>query len=421
MRILALTTRSPWPLNEGRALRSFHLLRALAREHEVHLLSFVQNEGDVEGLPVMRQWCASAEAVPLYLDHPRLRLLGDAMIEPFGRVPLSALKYRTEAMRARVTQRLAQTRFDAVHLDMLHLGEYLPLFKGCVRVLNQHNVESDLLRRRAQTEGQPMVRRYLAYQADRLARYESALCAAVDRVITVSDLDAERLAGMTPGLHATVVPNGVDTDYFRAPAGVDPVAGRMVFVGGFGWKPNLDGIEWFAKEVLPRITARVPHAHLVVVGHQPERGLPASLTADPRIERLGAVPDIRPHVCQGAVFVVPLRIGGGTRLKILDALALERAVVSTSIGCEGLDLELGRSILVADTAEAFAEATVQALTRADLARSLGEAGRERVRRTYEWDVITQGLDALYQPLEQYPQGPDGSRRVTAPRPVEWMT
>ncbi|MFM1987604.1 MAG: hypothetical protein RJA99_561 [Pseudomonadota bacterium] len=399
MRILAVTTRSPYPLNEGRALRTYNLLRELARRHEVHLVSFVQTREDVDGLGAMRAFCASVEAEPLYLDHPRLRLLADAAIEPFGRAPLQIVKYRTAGMRRRLSRMLERHRFDAVHLDMLHLAEYLPMFPGAVRVLTEHNVESALLRRRADAETRPLVRAYLQRQAGRLARYEARACASADAVVTVSDLDAAQLAAMDPAIRPTVVPNGVDTGYFRALPDAVPEPGQMVFVGGFTWFPNLDAIRWFAETTLPRIAAEVPGARLVVVGRQPDGAAVRALAADPRIELTGGVDDIRPIVSRASVFVVPLRIGGGTRLKILDALSMGRAIVSTSVGCEGLDVEPGRSILVADTPEAFADATVRALRDASLATRLGAEGRALVERRYDWRVIGRDLDHVYRPRD----------------------
>lgn len=399
MRILAVTTKSPYPLNEGRALRTYNLLRELARRHEVHLVSFVQTREDVEGLEAMRAFCATVEAEPLYLDHPRLRLLADAAIEPFGPAPLQVVKYRTAGMRARLARLAARVPFDAVHLDMLHLAEYLPMFPGSVRVLTEHNVESALLRRRAENETRPLIRAYLHRQAAKLARYEARACAAADAVVAVSDLDAAQLAAMDPAIRPAVVPNGVDTDFFRAVPGIEPEPGRMVFVGGFTWFPNLDAIRWFAETTLPRIAAEVPQAKLVVVGRQPDGAAVRALAADPRIELAGGVDDIRPIVSRASVFVVPLRIGGGTRLKILDALSMGRAIVSTSVGCEGLDVEPGRSILVADDPEAFARETVRALRDAALATRLGAEGRALVERRYDWRVIARDLDRIYRPRD----------------------
>ena len=253
MKILAVTTRSPYPINEGRALRTYNLLRQLALHHEVHLVSFVQTREDVEGLGAMRGFCASVEAEPLYLDHPRLRLAADACLEVFGPVPLQVLKYRTAGMRRRLARLIERHAFDAVHLDMLHLAEYLPMFPHATRVLTEHNVESALLARRADTETRALQRAYLRYQTRKLARYEARACAAADAVIAVSDPDAALLQAMDPSIRVTTVPNGVDTDYFRADPAVAPQPGRMAFVGSFTWFPNLDAIRWFVDTTLPRM------------------------------------------------------------------------------------------------------------------------------------------------------------------------
>lgn len=395
MKILAVTTKSPYPLNEGRALRTYNLLRQLALHHEVHLVSFVQTREDVEGLRSMRAFCTSVEAEPLYLDHPRLRLAADACLELLGSVPLQVIKYRTAGMRRRLARLIGRHTFDAVHLDMLHLAEYLPMFPHATRVLTEHNVESALLARRADTETRRLQRAYLLYQTRKLARYEARACAAADAVVAVSDPDAALLRAMDPSIRVTTVPNGVDTDYFRAVPDVAPEPGRIVFVGGFNWFPNLDAIRWFVDTTLPRIAAALPQARLTVVGRQPDTATTRLIAANPRIELTGEVDDIRPIVSRASVFVVPLRIGGGTRLKILDALSMGRAVVSTTVGCEGLAVEPGRSILIADDPESLARETARVLADPVLRGRLGAEGRALVKRRYDWRVIARDLDRVY--------------------------
>ncbi|RPH46477.1 MAG: glycosyltransferase [Burkholderiales bacterium] len=412
MKILAVTTKSPYPLNEGRALRTYNLLRQLALHHEVHLVSFVQTQEDVDGLGAMRAFCATVEAEPLYLDHPRLRLAADACLEPFGAVPLQVIKYRTAGMRRRLARLLERHTFDAVHLDMLHLAEYLPMFPHATRVLTEHNVESALLARRADTETRPLQRAYLRYQTGKLARYEARACAAADEVVAVSEPDAALLRAMDPAIRVTTVPNGVDTGYFRADPDVVPEPGRMAFVGGFTWFPNLDAIRWFVDTTLPRIAEAVPQARLTVVGRQPDTAATRAIAADPRVELTGGVDDIRPIVSRASVFVVPLRIGGGTRLKILDALSMGRAVVSTRIGCEGLDVEPGRSILIADDPESLARETARVLADPELAARLGAEGRALVERRYDWRVIARDLDRVYRAPPR--SGADAPRAAAAP-------
>lgn len=396
MKILVLTTKSPYPLYEGRALRTYNLLKQVAQRHEIALLTFVQTPEEVAGVEHMRQFCAHVDAVPLYLGSGKWQIFVDVVRELFSSAPLLAVKYRSRTMRAKMRALLAKGDIDLVHLDMLHLGEYLDLARGRPVVLVEHNVESVLLRRRVENTSNPLKKLYLYYQYRKLRNYESRLCRSADHVIAVSDLDAKSLedlagrAGMT-----TSIPNGVDTAYFRY-AGAEPAANTLVFVGGFTWFPNYDAIRYFAREILPLVAREIPDVTLTVVGKNPDDKGVRELKANPRIRLTGLVEDVRPIIAAAAAYVVPLRIGGGTRLKILDALSMHRPIISTSVGCEGLDVVSGEHLLIADVPERFAAEIIRVLRDPVFAGQLGRAGHALVRHKYEWNVIAQDLLRVYQ-------------------------
>ncbi len=394
MRILALTTRCPFPLHEGRALRTFNLLKQVARKHEVILCTFLQSREEVEGLREMRAFCSEVYGEPLYIDNPRRELLVDLVRDAFSVTPILATKYRKRAMLDRMSALVRERDVDVVHLDMLHLGDFVPAVSIAPTVLVEHNVEAVILARRLQTERNPLRRAYLRYQHAKLERYEARICAAVEEVVTVSDLDAAALRVSCPTGSFTSVSNGVDADYFQS-KGTAKKPGSLVFVGGLSWFPNLDAIRYFTAEILPRIAERVPDVSLTVVGRLPSREVAAEFAGDPRVRLTGTVDDVRPFIDEAAAYVVPLRIGGGTRLKILDALAMGQAVVTTSIGCEGLELRSGEHLCVGDDPAAFTELVVRALNDPAFARGIGEAGRARVRSHYDWKSIAQVLERVY--------------------------
>ena len=393
MKILVVTTKSPYPLYEGRALRTYNLIKQTAREHEVHLLSFVQTPEEVAGIGHMTSVCASVEVVPLYMGG-KGSLVWDVLREVFSRSPLMAVKYRTGEMRYRLTMALRGQRFDVLHLDMLHLADYLREANGLPVVLVEHNVESALLRRRIEAESSALKRLYFRYQFKKLQRYEAWACRQADHVIAVSAHDRKQLMQMTGHERVTAIPNGVDTEFFQ-PALDQPRSCTAVFVGGLTWFPNLDAIEYFCREILPLIARELPDFELTVVGKNPSDGLNPELTANPRVKLTGMVEDVRPYIAAAAVYIVPLRVGGGTRLKILDALASAKALVSTSVGCEGLDLVAGRDILVADEPQAFADAVVRILKVTKVASDLSAHGRDAVQKRYAWPGIAGGLLDVY--------------------------
>jgi polysaccharide biosynthesis protein PslH len=394
VKILAVTTKSPLPLNEGRALRTYNLLRELASRHEITLCSYVQSEAEVQGLEGMREFCAAVHAVPLYLSAPRAELARDLLRDLTSAAPILATKYLRGEMVELLRKLMREQKFDVLHLDMLHLALLGEKASGLPTVLVEHNVETALLERRAQ-RATGVMKLYLERQVRKLRRFEAAACGAAHSVVCVSDNDAELLRKMNDKVRTITVPNAVDIQFFK-PAQTAPRAAELIYVGGLGWFPNLDAIEFFARDVLPRIAREVPDVSLTVVGQIPDSTVVGRFRDIPAIRFAGLVDDIRPYAAQAVAYVVPLRIGGGTRLKILDAFAMGRPVVSTSIGCEGLRVAHERELLIADDADAFARETVRVIRDTQLAARLGAAGRECVVRDYQWAGAAQLMDRAYE-------------------------
>lgn len=395
MKILIVTTKSPYPLFEGRALRTYNLIKQAAREHEIHLLSFVQTQEDLDGIEHMRSICKVVEYEKLYFGDAKLQILQDAASELFSRAPLPVVKYRTASMRAKLQRLMKAHQYDLVHLDMLHLADYQEVCGDVPVVLVEHNVEHVILQRRADNETRPLHRAYLRYQAAKLKSYEAYACRRAHHVVSVSDLDTEQLRKLAPGAQVTTVPNGVDTEFFSAQATAKEPHG-LVFVGGFTWFPNLDAIRHFCEDILPKLVKDVPDVKLTVIGKHPDSPVVREIGEHPNVHLAGQVDDIRPYVNAAAAYIVPLRIGGGTRLKILDALAMSKAIISTSVGCEGLAVEHGQTILVADTPDAFAQTIVQVLRNPDMAQEIGQRGRALVEARYDWAAVAKGLMAVYE-------------------------
>lgn len=394
MKILIVTTKSPYPLFEGRALRTYNLIKQAALHHEIHLLSFVQTPEDLEGIEHMRSICNVVEYEKLYFDGAKTQIIKDAICELFSRAPLPVVKYRTAGMRAKMRKLMQTHQYDLVHLDMLHLADYMDLCGNTPVALIEHNVEHVILDRRADNETRPLHRAYLRYQAAKLKSYEGRACQRAQHVVAVSELDAQQLRELGPGARVTSVPNGVDTEYFRT-SHPPRKPTNLVFVGGFTWFPNLDAITYFCEDILPKLLKTIGDIQLTVIGKQPDTPVAQEIAKHPNVKLAGLVEDIRPDVDAAAAYIVPLRIGGGTRLKILDALSMSKAIISTSVGCEGLDVEDGKTIVIADTPDAFAQAIVKVLADPAWADTIGRQGRQLVESRYDWAAVAKTLMAVY--------------------------
>lgn len=392
MRILFVTTKSPLPVNDGHSLRSFNLLSAAARHHEVSLLSFVKFEVEHQYKKELESMCRSVRQFPVPDNRSRVRAALSACLNLPGKLPYVAAKYDREPMRREIRRLLRAERFDLVHLDMLPLGRFLDEI-GVPVLLNEHNVESALLQRRCESISNPVARRYFTGQQRRLERFEAQVLRQVDHVIACSEDDRNLLRGMAPGQSITVVPNGVDTDLYRPSGRHSEEPFNLAFVGGMNWFPNRDAVEWFQQEVMAQLLELEPRALLNVVGKSAQ-GM--AFAPEQRITMHGFVEDTRPFLERAAAVVVPIRVGGGTRLKVLEAMSMGKALVSTTVGVEGIDVRHRQHVLIADTAQQFAAALVELMGNAELRRELGRAARQLVCDSYRWDAIGQRLLGAYQ-------------------------
>ena len=388
MRILFAAAYLPYPPNSGGRARSFHLLRWLAGRHEVHLLAFTHDPADLAGVPALERLCASVRVVPA-LAYP---------LGPWARLRRALRSPADLAMPRRSAQMASALAgsppFDLAFLDDLGTVEYARLLAGVPTILSKHNVEAALYRQLARAKRPLSPAWALArLEALALARYEGQTAALFRQVIVVSEQERARLAAHCPAGRIAVVPNGVDTHYYAPQPSVAEEPDSLLFVGSFFWPPNVDAAHWLAGDILPRIRRELPGVRLCLAGHDPPPEILA-LAHPPGLVVVSSVPDVRPYLARAAVCVVPLRIGGGTRLKILDALAMGRPAVATSLASEGLDLVAGRDLLIADGAEAFAAAAVRLLRDPARRAALGTAGRQTVEARYTWTSVLAALDQV---------------------------
>lgn len=397
-KLLFLCQTLPYPPDGGVWIRSYHILRLLSQIFDVHTLCF--ERAGAAGSATWddsRAGLATLGRVQMFRIpqlHSQTRLLWDHLRSVASGHVYTTYRYESPLFRRALDEALGDP-VHVVHADSLDLLTYFPVLNGRMLVCNHHNVESQLLERRAALERTPLRRWYLGHQARLMERAERQWCGAVALNVTVSDPDAEVLRGLAPTGRYVTIPNGVDIDYFR-PASSGTDSGSIVFSGGTNWFPNRDALGWFAETILPLIRAQRCDPTVEWIGHSTteEQGTFGAQG----IHLTGYVDDIRSGVRGAACYVVPLRVGGGTRLKILDAWAMGKAVVSTSVGCEGLSACDGDNILIRDEPEAFASAVVQVLRDPGLRERLGRSARATAEREYSWGVIGGRLHDLYRSL-----------------------
>jgi len=390
MKILWVSPGFLHPTNRGGQIRTLEMLKQLHARHEVHYIG-LDNPAQPEGLQRSNEYCS--RAYPISLDAPPRRSLKFATqlaANLFSSMPLSLSRYCSSAMRDKISELRAATEFDCVVCDFLTPA---PNFADMSKVvLFQHNVETMIWRRHVEQSPDPVRKTYFKIQANRMFDWERRMCRAAGRVIAVSPQDAATMQAMF-AIDAVSVPTGVDFDYFRRPPDPQRTA-DLVFVGSMDWLPNSDGVNYFVRDVLPLIWQSKQDCTLAVVGRNPSPAMLARAREDSRIQVTGTVPDVRPWLWGASVSIVPLRIGGGTRLKIYEAMAAGTATVSTSIGAEGLDIAHPANIRLADTSRNFAEECLTLLRDAAQRQSMAAHALELVTSRFSWDVVTAEFEKL---------------------------
>lgn len=398
MRLLWFSHFVPFPPKGGAHQRSFNLIRHASSSHEISLVAFNLQQESRERLAEhsreLKKYCDNVEFWELPVQWRCARWWAGLALSPLFRDPYGCRALWSRQLAARWQQIIHRHQGALVHFDSIDLGLYARTVNGCRTVLNHHNCESAMTYRRAQRESNPIKKAYLRLLARQLARLEQVLCHRFDVNTAVCELDARQLRAGNPKAHIHVVENGTDTEYFaptRDP--VEPMS--LIFAGTMNWYPNVSAVRFFVREIWPLIKQRCPNVRLYLAGNSPSRSLIRWLEQDPKIVLVASPDDIRPWLARAAVFVCPILDGGGTRLKILDALAMGKPVVTTTIASEGLRVRHEEHILAADAPRDFAREVLRALQDERLRNRLGAAGRALVERYYTWERIALQLEQAY--------------------------
>ena len=396
MNILFLSTRSPYPLISGHSLRTYHTLKGAADKHNVTLITFVQLEEELkkENLDHLKSFCPAVYPFRVPLDRSRIKLGVSLFLNLFSPLPFVAQKYDAQMARRKIREIIRTEHIDLVHVDMLPLSVYVNEFDNLPKILVNHNVESVRLYRWFQTEPNILKKSYLGIQWPKLRSFERSAMDNFDGCVVVSETDKQLLRKMGINNMIFVVPNGTDTEFFK-PRGKTKIDNSVLWIGHMDVHTNKDAVLYFWREIYPLLRKRYPEVHMTFVGTAPPKKIVDAAKKDNQIKVTGFLEDIRPYIDKSAVMVVPIRIGSGTRLKILDAMAMGKAIVSTSVGCEGLNAIHAKDILIADDPKDFAHGIIELLRNPDMRIKLENSARE-LAKTYDWNLIRKKQELVYQ-------------------------
>jgi polysaccharide biosynthesis protein PslH len=393
MKILWVKAGGLVPADTGGKIRSYHILRELARKHEVTFFTFYAAHPD-DAHPQLERLFRHVVCCPLRLPAPKS--FGEGALYArhlFSSRPYSIAKY-CQPQVARELRELLQTEaYDVIVCDFIFAGGVIPWKIQRPKVLFTHNVEAMIWQRHYQVARNPVWKAVCWREHYAIARAERVYLEQADHVVTVSEIDRDFFTRFIDESKITVIPTGVDLEHFRPSPGQEK-PNLLVFTGSMDWLPNEDGVFYFVEEILPRIRCDIPETTVWIVGRRPSLRLETLAAKSQGLRVTGWVEDIRPYVRDASVYIVPLRVGSGTRLKIFEAMAMGKAVVSTSIGAEGLPVQDGKNIILADEPEEFARAVVTLLNDSVARGELGRAARQLVEREYSWACAAAHFDAV---------------------------
>jgi len=390
MKILWVKAGGLVPPDTGGKIRSYNILRELARQHSVTFFSFyAAHDNDLHS--DLKNTFDHVVCMPLRLPAPKSRAemldYGSGLLSS---QPYNITKYCRPEVRRSLHALLAQETYDVILCDFMVAAGVIPWDWPTPKVLFTHNVEATIWRRHYQVAANPLWKAISWLEWRRMEAAERRYLRLADQVLAVSETDRDAFAPFVESGKLTVIPTGVDVEYFQ-PMPVEETANSLVFTGSMDWLPNEDAILHFVDAILPLIKQQCPDVSLEVVGRSPSRKLQALAEREKSMRLTGWVEDIRPFVARGSICIVPLRIGGGTRLKIFEAMAMSKAVVSTSVGAEGLPVRSGENILLADTPTDFAHSVISLLRDPSERKRLSTSARALVQEKYSWPKVAESF------------------------------
>jgi len=393
MKILVIDEWYPWPLENGKKIRTYNLMSRLAKNHEILYVAYADPLSEMNKIMQLE----NKNIRCIYVRDDRIKKWSFAfylsvMMNYYCREPYSTIYHVTDKYIRKVSDVLITENPDLVHCEWTNLAPVLKYVKDIPTVISSHNVESDIWNRWASNARNPAIRLLARSQAKKIERLERFWYPKARHCIAVSKEDARIIESY--GAKVSVVDNGVDVEHYNIEEnGSD--RGSIIFVASYETFSNQDAAIYFMKEIFPIIKTKDKNVRCLLVGKDPTNRMKYYASKEPNIVITGTVPDVRDYISKAEVYIVPIRIAGGSRLKILEAMAMRKAIVSTTIGAEGLKVENGTNIMLADSPSEFADNVIELLSNKSINSALGTEGWKLVKYSYDWDILAKKQNAIW--------------------------
>ena len=406
MRVLWLSHLIPYPPKGGVLQRSYHLLKEVAKHHDVDLLAFHQpnlmgplvsslDEGIKEAQQVLNGFCKKVEFVEISSQQVRFGNYFLALKSLFTQDPYNINWLKSPEYTKVLRELLQSSDYDLVHFDTISLVPYFNLVGKIPTVLDHHNIESHMLIRRAENESNVLKKWYFRQEGLRLETFEKQFCPQFSLNITCSEIDKQRLRGIAPASWVEEVPNGVDVNYFKPDRSVEQ-GKNLIFIGTLNWYPNIEAVRFLAHELWPSLKKEVPGISIDIIGAEPPEDIVRLSETDSDFRVHGFVDDILPFMNKAAIYVCPIMDGGGTKLKVLDALSMEKALVAHEIACEGIRVQNEKNVIFAQSVDDYIDAIKLLIENKQLRQKMGEEARKLVEDKYAYEMVGENLSDLYE-------------------------
>ncbi|KAA3631451.1 MAG: glycosyltransferase [Calditrichaeota bacterium] len=388
MKLLVIDEEFPYPLNTGKRLRTFNLTYQLTKHADVSYLAY--GDENSEAFKHFKANNITPYAVqPVDLRQSGLKFYFKLFANLFSKYPYIVTSHYSQQFADKLNRLVEEEKFDVVIVEWTPYAKYIEQLTSCKKIIVAHNIESDIWKRYSENETNPAKRFYIKHQYSKLIQFEKECFNWVEGATAVSAIDASFIEKLNLKYKPAVIENGVDLEFFH-PMEKQIKPNRLVFTGSMDWRPNQDAAEFFVKQIFPLLRKEIPDIEAYFVGRKPPQHI-IDLGKTEGIVITGMVDDVRDYIAEASVYIVPLRIGGGSRLKILEAMGMKKPIVSTSIGAEGLEVTDKKDILIGDTPEEFCRLVLNALADRQLADSIAQQGYELVHAKYKWSSIAEKL------------------------------
>lgn len=395
MKVLMLTPYLPYPLVSGGQIRTYNLLKALSKTHDITLFALIKDEAERAHLSELQKYC---KKITLFKRTKHPFVPRNILLAGFSSYPFVVTRNLPLGMKRAVQKELESGNYDLIHAETFYMMPNIPPTRTPI-ILAEQTIEylgyQDYMKK-----ANPLLRPILAIDVTKIKYWERYYWNKADKLITMSDEDKQFIEReLRHATNTSVVANGVDLDFFSATKKKLPKDPTVLFVGTFKWLPNIEAVEEIVHKIWPEVIAKLPTAKLKIVGFSPTNKI-LDYAKDPSITVLGGIDDIREAFATSHMLLAPIRSGKGTRYKVLEAMITATPVVATTLAAEGIDLRNGENVLIADTPSSLADSTIRLLTNKPLQQKMGLAGQELVRQNYSWDTIAKELDHVYKEFKK---------------------